>query len=497
MTKPEQVVQDRRIVAALPNRRRLFYGGVWHEPVSGGYTESLNPATQESLGWVAEANAEDVDRAAHAAHQAFETFRKTRPLERAGMLREAATIVRRHAEELALIDSADCGNPVKEMVNDANVAAIQLDYFAGLAGEVKGQTIPMNGPSFNFTVREPLGVCARIYPSNHPFMFAAGKIAAPIAAGNTVVIKPPEQAPLSSIRLMELLEKVFPAGVLNCVTGGKDTGAALASHPLVAKVALIGSIPAGKAVMRGAADTLKSLLLELGGKNALIVYPDADLKKAAAGAVRGMNFLWCGQSCGSTSRLFIHESVYEQVLTAVVDGIKAAHKPGIPTEIETTMGCMVSRFAFEKVMQYIEYGKQEGARLVLGGKRPDDPKLANGFFIEPTVFADVRPHMRIAREEIFGPVLSVLKWSDESELFEWVNNVEYGLTCSIWTQDLNTALKAAQRVQAGYIWVNGSSAHFIGAPFGGYKQSGIGREECLEELLEFTQVKNVNITLEA
>jgi len=238
------------------------------------------------------------------------------------------------------------------------------------------------------------------------------------------------------------------------------------------------------------------VVLELGGKNALIIYPDADLKKAAAGAVRGMNFLWCGQSCGSTSRLFIHESIYNEVLAAVVQGIRSAHTPGIPTELETTMGCLVSRAGYEKVLNYIESGKRDGARLVLGGKHPDNPKLAKGLVIEPTVFADVQPQMRIAREEIFGPVLSVLRWSNENDLFDAVNDVEYGLTCSIWTRSLTTAIKAAHSVQAGYVWINNSSMHFVGAPFGGYKQSGIGREECLEELLEFTQVKNVNVTLD-
>ena len=496
MANLRQPVQQ-SIWAVLPKKRQIFYGGAWHESASGQYTESLNLATQESLGPVAEANAEDVDDAVRAAEQAARAYGKASPLERTQMLRGAAEIVRRHGEDLAFIDSADCGNPIKEMIKDTNVAANVLDYFAGLTGETKGHTIPMNNPSLNFTLREPYGVCARIYPSNHPFMFAAAKIAAPLAAGNTIVIKPPEQAPLSSLRLMELLEDVFPPGVLNCVTGGKDTGAARARHPLVAKVALTGSIRAGRAVMRGAADSLKGIVLELGGKNALMIYPDADLEKAVRGAVRGMNFLWCGQSCGSTSRLFIHESVHDEVLAAVVKGIESAHTPGIPTDVETTMGCLVSQAGYDNAMRYIEYGKQDGARLVLGGKRPDDPNLDGGFFIEPTVFADVRPHMRIAQEEIFGPVLSVLKWSGEDALFDAVNGVDYGLTCSIWTRDLNTALQAAERVAAGYVWINGSSAHFIGAPFGGYKHSGIGREECLEELLDYTQLKNVNITFDA
>jgi betaine-aldehyde dehydrogenase len=239
------------------------------------------------------------------------------------------------------------------------------------------------------------------------------------------------------------------------------------------------------------------VLLELGGKNALIAYPGVDIDKLVAGAVAGMNFTWAGQSCGSTSRVFLHESIHDQVLDGMVRRVREKHKPGIPTDWSTTMGPLVSRAQFEKVMAYIESGKEDGARLVTGGKQPDDPKLAQGFFVEPTIFADVTSDMRIAREEIFGPVLSVLKWTDEDELFRQVNATEYGLTASIWTRDLVTAHRAASRVQAGYVWINNISAHFLGVPFGGYKESGVGREESVEELLEFTQIKNVNIKLDA
>ncbi|AOB32361.1 aldehyde dehydrogenase [Bordetella sp. H567] len=484
-----------RVAAALPAQRGLYYGGRWHAPLSGRQACSINPATQQELGVYAVAGPDDVDAAVRSAAAAAAGWRDTVPLERGALLRRAAAIVREHAWELALIDAADCGNPVRQMREDAEIAATQLEYFAGLVLELKGETIPTANGSLDYTLREPLGVVARIIPFNHPFMFAAGKIAAPLAAGNTVIVKPPEQAPLSSLRLFELIGQVFPPGVLNCLTGDRTTGAALAAHDDVAAVALIGSVNAGKAVMRTAADGLKKVLLELGGKNAMLVYPDADPEKAALGAVRGMNFTWCGQSCGSTSRLFLHESVHDRMLERIVTLTADLHRPGLPTDTRTTMGALVSAEQMDKSLSYIASATAEGARVAHGGRRCEDAALRAGYFMEPTILAGVTPAMRVAREEIFGPVLSVFKWSDEAALFAAVNGVDYGLTASIWTRDLATAHRAAARVQAGYVWVNGSSAHFIGAPFGGYKRSGIGREECKEELLEFTQVKNVNVTL--
>jgi betaine-aldehyde dehydrogenase len=478
----------------LPAQRGAYYGGQWHEPKSGRTADQINPGTGESLGSAADCGADDIDAAVTAAKAAFKEWRRVPPLERAKMLKEIARVLRENAGELAMIDAADCGNPVAEMIGDATVAAAQIEFFAGLVTEMKGHSIPMGPDRLNFSVREPLGVVGRIVPFNHPFMFIAGKSTAPLAAGNTIVMKPPEQAPLSSLRLVELIDGLLPPGVFNLVPGGKEAGAALASHPGVAKIALIGSVPTGKAVMRAASDTLKGVLLELGGKNALIAYPDADPDAVAGGLAGGMNFTWCGQSCGSTSRAFIHEKIYDAVLEHVK--VRIRHwKPGIPTDPSTTMGAIVSKVQFDRVMGYIDSARSEGARLVAGGGRPDDPKLAKGLFIEPTVFADVTPAMRIFREEIFGPVVSVIKWSDEAAMFEQVNSVEYGLTASIWTNDLTTAHRAAAEIEAGFIWINDISKHFIGAPFGGYKQSGIGREECLEELLSFTQEKNINVNL--
>ena len=478
----------------LPAHRGAFYGGAWHDPASGAFAETWNPSSGESLGRVAVGGAADVDAAVAAAKRGFLEWRAIVPLERARILRRLAQLLRENAGELALIDAANCGNPVREMASDAMVAAAQIDFFAGLVTEMKGASIPMGPDAVNFSVREPVGVVARIVPFNHPFMFAAGKSAAPLAAGNAVVIKPPDQAPLSALRLAELLDGLLPAGVFNVVPGDRDTGAALASHRDVAMVAIIGSVAAGRAVMRAASETIKPLLLELGGKNALIAYADADPDEVAGAVIGGMNFTWCGQSCGSTSRAFIHASIYDAVLERIRTRIEF-FKPGLATDPGTTMGAIVSRVQLDRVLAYIEAAKREGARLLCGGNRPSDPRLAGGFFVEPTVFADVNPTMRIAREEIFGPVLAVLPWSDESELLDAVNGVEYGLTCSIWTDDLSTAHRTAMTVQAGYVWINEVGKHFLGAPFGGVKQSGFGREECLEEMLRFTQEKNIHVKL--
>jgi betaine-aldehyde dehydrogenase len=478
----------------LPKNRGAYYDGKWHEPKAGRYADTINPGTGESLGKYADASADDVDAAVASAKRAYKEWKRVPPLERARLLKKIAEVLRANAGELAMIDAADCGNPVAEMIRDATIAAAQIEFFAGLVTEMKGASIPMGPDALNFSVREPLGVVGRIFPFNHPFMFCAGKAAAPLAAGNTIVIKPPEQAPLSSLRLAELIDGILPPGVFNVVPGGKDVGAALASHRDIAKIALIGSVPTGKAVMRAAADTLKGVLLELGGKNALIAYPDADPDAVAGGVIGGMNFTWCGQSCGSTSRAFIHEKIHGAVIERVKAKIKH-YRPGIPTDPNTTMGAIINKTQFDRVMSYIDSAKSEGARLVSGGGRPADPALAKGLYIEPTVFADVKPNMRIAREEIFGPVVGIFKWTEEATMLSQVNAVEYGLTASIWTNDLATAHRTAAAVEAGFVWINEVSKHFLGAPFGGYKQSGVGREECFEELLAFTQEKNIHVNL--
>ena len=478
----------------LPTHREPYYAGKWQKPATARYADVTAPGSGQALGKVVDGTVADAEAAIAAAKAAFKEWRRVPPLERAKMLRAIADVLRKNGDELAMLDAADCGNPYAEMVRDANAGAAQLDFYAGLVTEMKGASIPMGPDVVNFSVREPLGVVGRIIPFNHPFMFAAGKSGAPLAAGNTVVLKPPEQAPLSALRLAELIDGILPPGVWNVVPGGREVGQVLSSHPDVAMVALIGSVPTGRAVMKAASDTLKPVLLELGGKNALIAYPDADLEAVSAAVVDGMNFTWCGQSCGSTSRAFVHEKIYDAVLQRAAESIKR-YKPGDPTDPATTMGSIINQVQYDRVLKYIAAGKEDGARLVSGGKRPDDPKLAKGLFIEPTIFADVNMGMRIGKEEIFGPVLSVFKWKDEAEMLAQVNQVEYGLTCSIWTSDLTTAHRTAAAVEAGYVWINEVSKHFLGAPFGGYKQSGVGREECIEELIRFTREKNIHVNL--
>src|SRR5246127_3712277 len=301
----------------LPSHRDPYYAGKWQKPKADRYVETISPGTGKPLGKVVDGSAADAEAAIAAAKAAFREWRRVLPLERAKMLRAIADVLRKNGDELAMIDAADCANPYAEMVRDAQMGAAQLDFYAGLVTEMKGASIPMGPDAVNFSVREPFGVVGRIIPFNHPFMFVAGKSAAPLAPGNTIVVKPPEQAPLSSLRLAELIDGILPPGVWNLVPGGKEVGQVLASHPDVAKVALIGSVPTGRAVMKAASDTLKPVMLELGGKNALIAYPDADPDEVADGVIAGMNFTWCGQSCGSTSRAFIHEKIYDAVLAKV------------------------------------------------------------------------------------------------------------------------------------------------------------------------------------
>lgn len=478
----------------LPARTDLYHGGAWHAPLSGRRADTLNPGTGAVLASVADAGADDVDAAVAAAQAGFLEWRDVAPLERARILKEIARLLRANGDELAMIDAANCGNPYTEMRGDATIAATQMEFFAGLVTEMKGDTIPMGPDRVNLTLREPMGVVARILAFNHPFMFCGGKMAAPLAAGNAVIIKPPVQAPLSALRLAELVDGLLPAGVFSVLPGGTEAGAALASHKDVAKVTLIGSVGAGQAVMRSASATVKPVLLELGGKNALIAYPDSDPAKVADAIVAGMNFGWCGQSCGSTSRAFLHDDLHDAVVERLADAVER-YRPGLPTDPETTMGALVSRDHFDRVMSYVDSGKAEGARVVAGGHAVIDGDLAKGNFIAPTIFADVTPDMRIAREEIFGPVLAVRRWSDEKDMLAEVNGLDVGLTCAIWTRDLATAHRAAGRVEAGFVWINEVGRHFLGAPFGGVKQSGIGREEGIGELLSFTHEKNVHINL--
>jgi betaine-aldehyde dehydrogenase len=471
--------------------RGHYYGGAWHEAASGRTFESLSPSTGRILADVPYADETDVDSAVRAAANGFREWRKVGIRERARCLEAFARRIRDHAKELALIDAVDAGNAVKGMEGDMHWTADTLDYFAGLITEIKGETSSQGERHLNLTRRQPYGVVAKLNPFNHPFRFCAEKAAAPLAAGNCVVIKSSEQAPISSFRLAELSEGVFPSGVVNVVAGDGRTGAALVAHPLVSRIGFVGSVETGRLVAKGAAEGLKRVSLELGGKNPIIIFPDADPKKAAAAAIHGMNMNRQGQSCSSTSRVFVHESLHREVAAEIVR-LAEALPVGFPWIEANELGPIVSRKQFDRIMGYIESGKAQGATLLTGGDGPTDVHLRDGLFIRPTVFDDVRHDMRIAAEEIFGPVMSILPWSDMDDMLAKVNGLPYGLTASIVTGRLDLAMETADRVEAGYVWIN-ANGRYLGAPYGGWKSSGLGVEETFDELLGYTQVKNIHM----
>ena len=481
----------------IPKNLGLFYNGAFHDPSDGSYQEIISPVTKKVITKVAFAGKADTVAAIEVADKAFDSWSKVSTLERCNLFRKAAQITRDHAEELAMLDAWNIGSPVSIMRQEVEYCAMNFDLFAGLLPAVTGETQRLTEDMFHYTLREPLGVVARIVAYNHPLLMVGVKLATPLIVGNTVVLKAAEQAPLSALRLMELIGPIFPPGVVNVLAGGKECGETLSSHPTVKKVTLVGSVPIGRLIAKDAASTLKLTTFELGGKNALVAYPDADIPKLVEGIVKGMNWAWCGQSCSSTSRVFLHDSIHDKVLDLVLKKIKTDHTPGNPLDSSTTMGALVDQKAVDRVKKYIEIGKSEGAKLVTGGHAPElTGPMSEGFFWSPTIFADVKQSMRIAQEEIFGPVMSVLKWTDEDILWSDVNSVEYGLTGSVFTTNVATAQKAVKKMEAGYVWVNTSSTHFLGIPFGGYKQSGMAREHSLHELYDLTQTKAVHMSLQ-
>jgi len=469
----------------------LYIGGQWQESATGSRFESINPSTGTHLGEVPLADESDVDRAVAAAKAAFHDWSRIPIKERASLLEGLADAWRSCRDELGMMDCVDSGNALVGMKGDVDWSADTMDYFAGLIREIKGESFSEQPGHLNFTRRQPYGVVAKINPFNHPFRFCAEKAAAPLAAGNTVVVKASEQAPLSSLRFAEICDAVLPPGVVNVVTGDAATGRAMVRHPDVHRIGVVGSVATGKAIARDAADGLKHVSLELGGKNPIIVFPDADPKKAASLAIKGMNMNRQGQSCSSTSRVFAHESLHDAIAEEVVR-LAEALPVGLPWEDDKEVGPVVSERQYERVKGYIAAGNKDGAKLLTGGRGPDDPALANGFFILPTVFDGVTTDMRIAREKIFGPVMSVMTWSDYDAMIEAVNGLEYGLTALIVTESYRTALETVDRVEAGYVWIN-TNGRYLGAPYGGWKSSGLGQEECFDELLSYTQVKNVHV----
>jgi aldehyde dehydrogenase (NAD+) len=474
---------------------KILINNRWVESASGKTFPTINPSTGEKICEIAEADAADVDKAVAAARAAFERgpWRKMPASERGRLMNRLADLIEKHADELAALESLDNGKPVT-VAKAVDVAATVgcYRYFAGWADKVQGKTIPIDGNYFCYTRHEPVGVVGQIIPWNFPMLMQAWKLGPALATGNTVVMKPAEQTPLTALRIGELIvEAGFPEGVVNLLPGyGPTAGAAIANHMDVDKVAFTGSTEVGHLIMEAAAKTnLKRVTLELGGKSPNIVFADTDLDEAVEGAHFGL-FFNHGQCCCAGSRVFVEEKIYDKFVAK--SGARARKRTvGNPFDPQTEQGPQVDDIQFEKVMSYIQSGRQEGAKLVCGGDRVGD----RGYFIEPTVFADVKDDMKIAKEEIFGPVMSIIPFQSVDEVVDRANRTTYGLAAAVWTRDIQKAHAIANSVRAGTVWVNCYNVLDTRAPFGGFKQSGIGRELGEYGLQQYTEVKTVTVKL--
>jgi betaine-aldehyde dehydrogenase len=468
---------------------RMSIAGQWCEAAAGTTFPASDPATGAHLADVPDASRADVDQAVAAAADAARPWGRLAQRERTRLVLELAARLRAKAERFAWLEAVDAGIPLATARADVTRGIERLEYFATIAVELQGRTYPAEHERLIMTIPEPYGVIAVINPFNHPFMFALSKMAAPLAVGNAVVMKPPHQASLSSVELMRDVHEVLPAGVLNLVTGLGGAGAALAAHPGIGRISFTGSVPTGQAILAAAAKNVTPVVLELGGKNSNIVFPDADLPNAVKWAVSGMSLGVSGQSCQSGTRLFLHEDVHDIFLTQLADRLSQI-RIGLPVEEKTQMGPLITAEHLARVRSYVDGAKADGARLVTGGDQPADAELAGGHFLRPTVFADVRPEMTVAREEIFGPVLSVIKWRDRDEMLAAVNGLPYGMTASVFSRSLDV-LSTVRQIDAGYIYLNKHGGSDPGVPFGGWKHSGIGIEHSFEELLEYTRTRTV------
>jgi aldehyde dehydrogenase (NAD+) len=471
---------------------RLLIDGQW---VDGSKTfDTINPATEKVLTQVFEASPADVDRAVQAARRVFEDrngpWRKLSASERGRLLWKLADLVEKNIDELAELETLDNGKPIFESrYVDMPMVIDVLRYYAGLATKIHGETVNTFETAFTYTLREPVGVVGLIVAWNFPLLLASWKLGPALACGNTLVLKPAEQTPLTTLKLGELsLEAGFPPGVINIVTGGPETGKAIVAHPGIDKIAFTGSTGVGKEIMRGAADTLKRVTLELGGKSPNIVFSDADIDGAVKGAINGI-FYGKGEVCNAGSRLFL-ESKLKDEFTEKLVARASKMRPADPLDPKTRLGAIVSQEQMKTVLGYIEAGKSEGAALVAGGNRVS-VNGDKGFFIEPTIFGDVKNDMRIAQEEIFGPVLTVLTFDDIDEVVQRANSNPYGLAAAVWTRDVKKAHTVSRRLKAGTVWINTYGLMDAALPFGGYKSSGFGRELGAQAIEHYTELKTV------
>jgi betaine-aldehyde dehydrogenase len=481
-----------------PKQYQLFIDGQWVDSESGKTFKTPNPATGDTLAEVAEADKADIDKAVAAARRAFEgKWSKMSARDRGRLLYKLSQLIEQNAADLAAIETADNGKPIKESLYvDLPQVVENFEYFAGWATKIEGETIPVPGKMFNYTLREPIGVCGQIIPWNFPLLMAAWKLAPALAAGNTVVLKPAEQTPVGAMELARLIQEAgFPEGVVNIVPGyGETAGAALAAHPGIDKIAFTGSTEVGKMIAKAAADNLTKVSLELGGKAPNIVFADSDIDQAVAGAMMGI-FYNQGQVCCAGSRLFVEESVKDQFLDKLSD--KAGKiTVGDPMNKSTQMGPQVSEEQLNRIKGYVDVAREEGATVLAGGQSPQlDAAFQKGYFFSPTIFSEVKNSMRVAQEEIFGPVVSVISFSDEDDLIKQANDTIYGLSAGIWTRDITRAHRFAKEIKAGVVWINTYNMFNAASPFGGYKQSGYGREMGRHALDLYTQVKSVWVDL--
>lgn len=481
-------------VAPAVRQTGILIGDEWRPAISGKTFATINPATEEVICQVAEGDKADVDLAVHAARAAFESgpWSRMDARDRGRLLNKLADLMEANLDELAALETLDNGKPLGDAkAADVPLAIDCLRYYAGWADKITGDTIPVRGDYFCYTRREPVGVCGQIIPWNFPILMTAWKWGPALATGNTIVMKPAEQTPLTCLRLGELaLEAGFPPGVINIVPGyGPTAGAAIVKHGLVDKVAFTGSVETGQRIMADAALTLKRITLELGGKSPNIVFADANLDAAIAGAEFGL-FFNQGQCCCAGSRLFVEDSIHEEFVERIVDRARQ-RVLGNPFDTRTTQGPQVDKDQFDKIMGYIQSGNAEGAKCLTGGQRHGD----RGFFIEPTIFTGVTDEMKISREEIFGPVLSVLKFSDVDEVVKRANNTTFGLAAAVWTSDVKKAHQVSNSLRAGTVWVNCYDVFDAAAPFGGFKMSGIGRELGEAGLQNYTELKTVTMSI--